>query len=320
MKDTNTNGQSQQKERRIFQLGILSGKGGVGKTILSASLIYYLHNRGIKLFGVNCDVDAPNLELLFKRKETVEKRSVQTTMKSKFISENCTQCRKCIDESFCKFNALEWDNETNMPKLDIYACEGCGACEVLCEFKAFTVDPVDSGTIEYIDTDYGFPIITGETMLGASTSGKLVSELRKFALDNAMNQDVDVFIVDGPPGIGCPVIASISGLNYAIVVIEPTPTAVVDSKRAIEVLYQLKVPFGVVINKADSWEESRNQIIKFCEESNIEILGEIPVDFLIPESISLAIPVLAMDKTSEAIKAIKSIGEKVFEIVNSPEQ
>jgi len=307
--------QSPIKSKPIFGLGVVSGKGGVGKTMLTASLLYYLNNKGCKLFGLDCDVDAPNLGLLFKAEKVICKKTIQTTMKATFLNQNCVSCAKCIEDSYCNFQALLWDDVQKYPVIDQYSCEGCGACEELCASKAFKVVPVDSGTIEYITTPFGFPLITGETILGASTTGKLITELRKFATENAKMLGSELILLDGPPGIGCPVIASISGLKYAIVIVEPTPTAIHDAKRVIGIINQLNIPFGIVINKADSWESGRIIIETYCRESEIEILGEIPVDFCIPESISAAVPVLAMKKSSPAITELEKIGARVYEIV-----
>ena len=302
------------KQKTIFEIGVVSGKGGVGKTMLTASLLYYLNRRGCKIFGVDCDVDAPNLGLLFRAENVISTKTVQTTMKASFISENCVSCAKCINETYCRFQALTWDDIKKQPIVDQYACEGCGACQELCENDAFIVKPVDSGTIEYKTTPLGFPVITGETILGASTSGKLITELRKFANEKANQLDSDLILIDGPPGIGCPVIASISGLHYAIVIVEPTPTAIYDAKRVIGVINQLGVPFGIVINKADSWEIGRKIIKEYCDSSKLEVLGEIPVDFVIPETITQGVPALAANKSSPAITALEKIGSRLYDI------
>ncbi|MHA1819077.1 MAG: P-loop NTPase [Promethearchaeota archaeon] len=309
---------SEENKKPIFRIGIISGKGGVGKTTLSASLALLFNKNNFQILAMDCDVDAPNLGLLFKSGKIMDNFDVKTLEIAKFNQESCTSCRKCVDEEFCKFGALSWDDQSNYPLIDEIACEGCGACEKLCPEHSFHLELITSGTISYEASEYGFPLIWGETVLGASTSGKLITEIKKYSETIVKDLDIDLIVIDGPPGIGCPVIATISDLDFVIVVIEPTQTGLHDADRAIGVLKQLQRKFAIVINKADAWDEGYNNIVEYAKKAGINIIGKIPVDNSIPNSTVKGIPVILFDENAPASNAIKDIYKKVLNLI--PEQ
>ena len=146
-------------------IGIISGKGGVGKTSLCASLTSLANKDSeINPIIVDCDVDAPNLALLLPSDDNhYRTKDIYGTLKSSFIQDKCTQCKKCIDDHFCEFNALSWDDELNFPKVNYLACEGCSACKVLCPEHAFDINSVKSGEIIDYKTNLGIEIVYGET-------------------------------------------------------------------------------------------------------------------------------------------------------------
>ncbi|GAH68461.1 unnamed protein product, partial [marine sediment metagenome] len=159
------------------KIAVISGKGGVGKTSLVASLASLAHkDHDVNLIVLDCDVDAPNLALILpaKAKEDVETQDMYTTKKATFLEDKCTQCKQCYDEHFCEFNALNWDENNNIPIIDYLACEGCGACKVLCPENAFEINPVKSGEIISYETSSELPLVYGITKLGSTTSGLLV--------------------------------------------------------------------------------------------------------------------------------------------------
>ncbi|MBN2157684.1 MAG: ATP-binding protein [Candidatus Lokiarchaeota archaeon] len=299
------------KKRSTFQIGLISGKGGVGKTSISSSFGVIFHELGKKVLVADCDVDAPNLGLLFQSGEVLEQKTVQTTEKSLFLPELCIQCKRCVDEEFCKFNALSWDSSINMPVVDSIACEGCGACYELCPEHAFEIHAIDSGTISHERTKYGFDLVWGETRLGAQTSGKLVTEIKKIVNHTIEANNLELAIIDGPPGIGCPVIATVTDLDYVIVIVEPTSTALHDADRAIQMLNQLRRNYGIVINKADMWKSGYDIIVNYAKKHDIEILGEIPVDMTIPQAIVNGLPVYTFNPQSPSSKALKIITRNI---------
>ena len=292
------------------KIAVISGKGGVGKTSLVASLASIAHkDQDINLIILDCDVDAPNLALILppKSKEDILTQDTFTTKKATFLEEKCIQCKQCYDDHFCEFNALNWDEDNNIPVIDYLACEGCGACKVLCPEDAFEINSVKSGEIITYETDAGFPLIYGKTKLGSTTSGLLVSDVKRHATNLKEFEDANLILIDGPPGIGCPVIATVSGLDYIVAITEPTPSGLHDMKRAIEMVNQFNIPFGIVINKADLKSASQKQLNEFIEKAGFEILGRINFDLSIPEAMSYAEPVVDYAPESAASQAINKI-------------
>ncbi len=292
------------------KIAVISGKGGVGKTSLVASLASIAHkDQDINLIILDCDVDAPNLALILppKSKEDILTQDTFTTKKATFLEEKCVNCKQCYDDHFCEFNALNWDEDNNIPVIDYLACEGCGACRVLCPEDAFEINSVKSGEIIKYETDAGFPLIYGKTKLGSTTSGLLVSEVKQHATNLKEFNDANLILIDGPPGIGCPVIATVSGLDYIVAITEPTPSGLHDMKRAIEMVNQFNIPFGIVINKADLKSASQKQLNKYIDKTGFDILGRINFDLSIPRAMSYAEPVVDYAPESAASQAINKI-------------
>jgi len=301
------------------KIAVISGKGGVGKTSLVASLASLAHkDHDVNLIVLDCDVDAPNLALILPAKalEDVVTQDMYTTKKATFLEEKCTQCKQCYDEHFCEFKALNWDENNNIPIIDYLACEGCGACKVLCPEHAFEINPVKSGEIISYETSSELPLIYGKTKLGSTTSGLLVSEVKEHANHLKKYEDTNLILIDGPPGIGCPVIATVSGLDYVVAITEPTPSGLHDLKRALEMVTQFNIPFGIVINKADLKSASQKQLNSYIKKSSHEILGKINFDLSIPEAMSYAEPVVDYAPESDASQAINSIYTKLKHILS----
>ena len=297
-----------------IKIAVISGKGGVGKTSLVASLASIAHkDPRNKIIVLDCDVDAPNLALILppKTKENIVSYDTFTTKKATFLEEKCVNCKQCYDDHFCEFSALNWDESNNIPIIDYLACEGCGACKVLCPEDAFEINPVKSGEIITYEADIGFPLIYGKTKLGSTTSGLLVSEVKEHAKNLKKYNDSNLILIDGPPGIGCPVIATVSGLDYIVAITEPTPSGFHDLKRAIELVIQFNIPFGIVINKADLKSAYQNQLNAYINEAGFEILGRINFDLSIPKAMSYAEPVVDYAPESESSRAIKEIYNKL---------
>jgi len=291
-------------------IGILSGKGGVGKTSLAASLASLAsEDSEIKPIIIDYDVDAPNLSIIlpFNSKDEINKKETFTSLKGIFIEDKCVHCKQCIDNHFCEFNALKWDENNQIPILDYLACEGCNACKVLCPEHAFDIESVKSGEIISYESNLGIPLIYGKTRLGSTTSGKLVSDVKQSAQELEEFNESNMILIDGPPGIGCPVISTISGLDYVITITEPTPSGLHDLIRVIEVIKQFNIKFGIIINKADLKSNFQKQFKKFIKKTGYHLLGRINFDLSIPESISFAKPVVNHKPNSDASLAIKKI-------------
>jgi MinD superfamily P-loop ATPase len=301
------------------KIAVISGKGGVGKTSLVASLASIAYkDQDVNLIILDCDVDAPNLALILppKSKEDVLTQDTFTTKKATFLEEKCVQCKQCYDDHFCEFGALGWDESNNVPIIDYLACEGCGACKVLCPEDAFEINPVKSGEIISYEVDIGFPLIYGKTKLGSTTSGLLVSEVKERSTELKEFDDANLILIDGPPGIGCPVIATVSGLDYIVAITEPTPSGLHDLERAIEMVNQFNIPFGIVINKADLKSASQDKLNEAIKNSNYKVLGRINFDLSIPVAMSYAEPVVDYAPESDASQAIKKIYTKLKYILS----
>ncbi|MFX0005057.1 MAG: P-loop NTPase [Candidatus Hodarchaeota archaeon] len=295
-------------ERRI--VGIVSGKGGVGKTSITASLAS-LGKKDLKIevTVMDCDVDAPNLAIILPPNDESKIKHVDTytTRKAEFLESNCINCKKCVNDRFCEFNALKWDDQNSIPIIDFLKCEGCGACKVLCSEHAFEINPVKSGEIVSYTCKMGFPLIYGKTQLGSTTSGKLVSDVKDY-LNNLENlNESNLILIDGPPGIGCPVIATISNLDYVIAISEPTPSGLHDLIRVIEVIQHFGIPFGLIINKSDLKSHFQEEFKNYIFNTGYRKLGDIPFDLSIPKAMSFAEPVVDFAPNSKASLSIKKI-------------
>ncbi|MFX0139965.1 MAG: P-loop NTPase [Candidatus Hodarchaeota archaeon] len=295
-------------ERKL--IGVVSGKGGVGKTSITASLASLAKNDlNTEVIVMDCDVDAPNLAIILppETESIIEKKDTFTTRKAEFIENKCVKCKQCIDNHFCEFNALRWDNQNSVPIIDYLKCEGCGACKVLCPEHAFEVHPVKSGEIISYKNNMGFHLIYGKTQLGSTTSGKLVSDVKEYSKNLKEFNKSNFILIDGPPGIGCPVIATISNLDFVITVSEPTPSGLHDLMRVIEVIQQFRIPFGLIINKSDLKSPFQDEFNNYIKETGYKILGKIPFDLAIPKALSFAKPVVIFAPDSIASKSIKKI-------------
>jgi len=257
------------------QITILSGKGGVGKSSITASLAIAL-SKCKKIICADCDVDASNLALVFGMKEGdyEEWKNMTTNQKARVDLSKCISCKKCAEA--CYFKAIRWDSEKNIPVFKEFGCEGCGVCEMVCPSKAIELYDIYNAKIGYGKTKYGFTVVSGQLEMGESGSGNVVSAVKELATKKG--KDTDIMLVDSAAGIGCPVIASITGSDYVIGVCEPTPSGFTDLKRALAVVNHFRIAYSIIINKYDLNEEYTRKIEEFAKENNILILSKIPYD------------------------------------------
>lgn len=279
------------------QIVIISGKGGTGKTVLTASLASLAKNKVM----VDCDVDAADLHLLLHPvvKERHEFRSGQTASIDKA---RCVECGKCIE--MCRFDAIGKDFT-----VDPIACEGCGFCSRVCEYEAIAMEENISGEWFISDTQYG-PFVHARLGIAEDNSGKLVSRIRQAAKEIAEKEKKSYIVIDGPPGIGCPVIASIADTDLAVVVTEPTVSGIHDMLRIIDTTGHFQIPVKVVINKYDLNPENAQKISDICESRNIEIVGRIPFSAEVPRSLVQAVPFVEYAK-DEVAGEIISVWNKI---------
>ncbi len=279
------------------QILVISGKGGTGKTVLSASFA----SLAKKCVVSDCDVDAADLHLLLrpKVKETINFKSG----KSANIDENlCIKCGKCIN--FCRFDAI-----TSDIRIDHASCEGCGVCTYFCPVSAIKMIENECGECFISDTRYG-TMVHARLGIAEENSGKLVSLVRKKSQEIAAEQNCEFLIIDGPPGIGCPVIASLSGVDVAVIVTEPTLSGLHDAKRVIEVARHFKVAVNLVINKFDLNLDMTKTIEGYCSKNNIRLLGKIAFDEAFVKSLIEVKPIVECEY-SKVNKDIVDIWQKL---------
>jgi MinD superfamily P-loop ATPase len=253
------------------QLVVLSGKGGTGKTTVAAALAHLAAQEG-PIVIVDADVDAPNLELLLQP-EIIEDVPFFGGKKAHISAERCTACGRC--EEVCRYAAVAQRDGTFY--VDLTACEGCASCFYQCPAQAIEMRERQSGDWFRSKTRFG-PFLHARLIPGEENSGKLVSVLRQQALLEAHESETDWIIIDGAPGIGCPVIAAVTGADLALLVSEPTVSGVHDLKRAIEICEHFRVPASVCINKVDINPSKAQEIAAYCAQHGIPVSTRIPYD------------------------------------------
>jgi MinD superfamily P-loop ATPase len=287
------------------QLVIISGKGGTGKTIISAAIATLAQNKVM----ADCDVDAANLYLLLQP-EIQETQPFTGGEKALIDVEKCTRCRECVD--VCRFDAIAV-KENEEVFIDPISCEGCGVCSFVCPVDAIQMEKALSGEWYVSKTKYG-PFVHARLGIGEENSGKLVAEVRKRAKEIAEQNNMDFVIIDGPPGIGCPVISSLSGTDLALVVTEPTLAGIHDMERVVQMASHFKTRTACCINKFDINLENSAQIESWCQKNSIPLLGKIPFDEEVTKSMVQGIPLTEYKKNS-ASKEMKNIWGKLHTLI-----
>ncbi|MCD6434642.1 MAG: ATP-binding protein [Candidatus Diapherotrites archaeon] len=282
--------------KSIKTLVIVSGKGGVGKTTIAASVAYILAKRK-KLVVADCDVDCPNLSNLLGAKLKKEKE-LATNYKA-FANENAKNCKKELVDA-CAFSAISWDNKAQTIKINEFLCEGCGTCKLLCP-EGITMKKVKNAQLFCGRTNYGFRIVSAQLTIGSSGSGKIVEEVKAKAKEIAAKENAELIIVDAAAGIGCPVIASLRGADFAICVTEPMPAALSDLKRVLKIAEHFSIPCGIVINKYNINPKFVEEINKFAEEKRIPILGRIPYSKEFVEATVKTLPIAKLSSEQRKI-------------------
>lgn len=257
----------------IRQITVISGKGGTGKTTIAA-MLYALSDSVI----ADCDVDAPNLHILLNP-IVIEKIDFYG-MKKAEITDLCTECGLCYE--LCRFNAVVGNGNY---AIDKSRCEGCALCYNACPASAIEMVENKAGSLFVSKTDYGY-FVHALLNPGEENSGKLVSEVRTKAKEIAENEGVEYLIIDGAPGIGCPVIASLGGVDAAIIVAEPTMSGLSDMTRVSGLCEHFRIQTFAVVNKYNLNEKITLEVENYCKDNNIEILGKIPYDESIAEQVS----------------------------------
>jgi MinD superfamily P-loop ATPase len=281
---------------------VLSGKGGTGKTSIVGSLAALARSKVL----ADCDVDAADLHLLLKPhcRQQKEFWSGQVAFIDK---EKCTQCGLCQEQ--CRFNAIK------DLKVNHFSCEGCGFCYHICPEGAITMQENLAGHWFLSDTKYG-SLVHARLGVAQENSGKLVALVRQQARQIAEVQDIPLIITDGPPGIGCPVISSLSGATLALLLTEPTLSGIHDLERVLEVCRHFRVPSIVCINKYDINENNTSKIEDYCSNKGIEVVAKIPFDNVVTQAMLHNLPVVEFCDNNVA-QQMKKLWGKINRYINT---
>jgi len=287
----------------VKQITVLSGKGGTGKTTLTASFAALARN----IVVVDCDVDAPDLHLLLhpQKMKTQEFRGPKLAVIDKT---KCVECGLCRDA--CRFDAIN-----DALEVDPFLCEGCGVCVVTCPNEAISLKERTSGYAFISKTKYG-TMSHARLNPGEANSGKLVTLVRHNARQIAEKENCQLILIDGPPGIGCPVIASVTGVNVGLVVAEPTMSGIHDLERALQLLNHFNVPPFVCINMYDINRKNAEKIVKFCEKNEVEIAGKIPFNPIVTEAMVAGKTVVEHSPESTISQEIETVWKTFLSALN----
>ncbi len=290
------------------QIAVVSGKGGTGKTIVTASLACLAQNKVM----VDCDVDAADLYILLHPE--IEHREDFRSSKLPVIDyQKCDRCMQC--QPVCRFDAIKLARRSggDGPEIDPFACEGCGVCVHICPQKAIILEQQLDGEWFISKTKYG-PLVYAKLGVAAENSGKLVSLIKQKAKELAEKDKYDYIIIDGPPGIGCSVIATIGGMDLVLAVAEPTVSGIHDLERVTKVAFHFKIPVAVCINKYDINLDNTKLIEDECRHHNIPVVGRISYDKSVPKSIVNCQPLVEYSN-NRVSDEIKQVWQRILEII-----
>ncbi|MFZ5809822.1 MAG: ATP-binding protein [Chloroflexota bacterium] len=310
------------------QLVILSGKGGTGKTSLTAAFAHLAWQNGLagKIILADADVDAANLELVLQPR-LLEQQEFKGGKVAVIDQETCASCGEC--QTVCRFDAIYfhpqpfWREEKGAHPspfrreasgegyfVDPIACDGCAACVYQCPTQSISMRDQVAGIFYFSESRYA-PLYHANLFPGQENSGKLVTLVKQRARLQALDENRQQLIVDGPPGIGCPVISAVSGANLALIVAEPTVSGVHDMRRVLETVWHFGVNAMVCINKADVYPAGTEEIESFCSENGIETVGRIPFDLTVASAMVAGEAVTAYQPEAPASLAIRQIWRRV---------
>jgi len=298
------------------QLVILSGKGGTGKTSVAAALAHLAAEgtQQISIVLADADVDAANLELVLAPRK-LEQEEFWGGKVAVIDHAACGGCGEC--ENICRFDAV---HETDgVYDVDPIACEGCAACMYGCPNEAISMKDQIAGEWYRSASRYG-PLFHAALYPAQENSGKLVTLIKQHAKLLALDEAYDLVIVDGPPGIGCPVISATSGADLALIVAEPSVAGVHDMRRILQTTEHFGVQSIVCINKADLYAQGATDIKTYCQEHGIDVIGSVPFDLNVTRAMAKGDPVTAYEPDGAASQALHEIWKGVLSALKEQEE
>lgn len=284
---------------------ILSGKGGTGKTSITASFAALAKN----IVVVDCDVDAADLHLVLEPYAS-ESHDFWGGRIAVIDQEKCTACGSCADA--CRFDAIS--SEDGRYSVNGLECEGCGVCDLICPADAIKLQDTISGQWFLSETRFGV-MVHARLGAGGENSGKLVTLIRKRAREIAESVGAQLVLTDGPPGIGCPVIASLADANHVLIITEPTVSGIHDLQRVAQLTSHFKVAASIIINKSDINESKAAEIDEYASKHNIEVLGRIPYDPIVTAA-QLEAKSIIEYSSGEISDTLREIWDKVSRIID----
>lgn len=292
-------------------IAVISGKGGTGKTTVTASLAALAHEEGCSVVMADADVDAANLALLLHPEQAPAVPFVGGQVAS-VDPEACTGCGSCVH--FCRYGAIEMGEGELFPSAEVneLQCEGCAVCTLICPRAAFSMrdDVTGSWTLTSCNTG---PLVYARLGARGENSGRLVSQVRKVAFDKACQVAAEMLLIDGPPGTGCPVIAAVTGVDLMVMVTEPTPPGISDLHRVLALAEHFGVPAAVVINKADLNPKLVESLEKDLRNRGVEVLGAIPYDEAVPKAQREGI--IPIDPSTKVGAALREVHTRLTMVV-----
>lgn len=284
------------------QLLILSGKGGTGKTTVASAFVKLSQAQAF----ADCDVDAPNLHLVTTCTAAPEKEDYFGLPKAEINPEKCISCGSC--QYHCQFHAIE--KVDGVLKVNPFACEGCDVCRYVCPNDAIEMKELLAGEMQLYKNESNV-FSTAQLKMGSGNSGMLVTQVKKRMRRNA--KTAEFAIIDGSPGIGCPVIASLSGVDLALIVAEPSVSGISDLERIVHTAGIFHVLPVVCVNKYDTNIENTEKIEDYCYRNDIPFMGRIPFDLEAVQAINSGQTIV--DRDCAAGNAVKEIYEKTMQLL-----
>jgi len=285
-----------------MEIAVISGKGGTGKSSIAAAFA----TLNGKVVVADCDVDAANLYLLFN--PTHEEEIVYIAGHKAVINYDlCTTCGIC--ESYCRFDAISVKNSRIV--ISGISCDGCFLCSHICPEKAITMVQNDKSRM-YSGSFRNGKMVYGRLSPGEENSGKLVNLVREKAKEVAKENNLGTIILDGPPGIGCPAISTITGVDKVIIVTEPTISGLHDMQRTIEIIQKFNLPAFIIINKYDLNSSMSKQIEEWCNQNEIAIVGQLPFDRQVTEAMVQSKSITEINPDHKISKKLKAIWNNIL--------
>jgi MinD superfamily P-loop ATPase len=294
------------------QLVILSGKGGTGKTSVAAALAH-LASEEMPIVLADADVDAANLELVLEPTR-LEEHVFMGGQVAIIDPDRCTLCGRCYE--VCRFDAVVPGDDTY--RVDPLTCEGCDSCVYQCPVEAIHSEEQQAGLWFRSDTRFG-PLFHAHLFAAQENSGKLVTMVKQQGRLLALDEGRDLLLVDGPPGIGCPVISANAGADLALLVTEPTVSGVHDLERILGTVRHFRVPALVLINKADVNPANTAHIEAFCRAQGIPLVGRLPYDTVVTEAMVQGEPVTLFEPEGEMARALREVWAQLRQQLNGAE-